>query len=42
MNWPFKTAAINFVKKDSVKLSSVIHSSSHINISRKRQRIQPK
>src|SRR6218665_2698459 len=34
---PFKTAAINFEKTDSVKLSSVglIHSSSHIDISRK-------
>jgi len=35
IGWPFKTAAVNFVKKDSVNLSSVIRSSRHINISRK-------
>jgi len=42
-NEPFKTAAIYFVKKDSVKLSSVNHSSNHIiYFKKKRQRIQPK
>jgi len=35
MSWPFKTAAIAFVRKDSVKLLSVFQCSNPINISSK-------
>jgi len=35
MSYTFKPAIINFVKRVSIKLSSVIRTSSHININKK-------